>query len=254
MTAGPVVPICIRPVANMPNGSVPQRMFRMIYFLLMGSVRAVTVESFERVHRMLRDEGMGGIINRIYSHHRAVYFEMLLDKEIDPPQIGLDLRLDFNRTDEVVAWMKAQPVPGTWSPIELARIEERQQLIGGLYRGQELLGYTKLGWSTVYIMDYQCDLTLPERDCMVLDTYIAPKMRGSGLGSFLVTESSREMQRRGFTRRLSFVRADNAPMLRIAEKTGYRRLGQVDFFIILRRKYFRPDPLVLIEAGDTATT
>lgn len=240
-------------MVRMANGSVPQRLPDMVGSLPMSSSEAVTAKPLRRLRRLLREEGARGLVSRLYYHHRSIYFEMPLDEEIGPGQTDLNVRLDFNRPDEVVAWMKAQPVSGTWDPIELARMKERQQLIGGLYRGQELLGYTKLGWTTVYIMDYQCDLTLPEGDCMVLDTYIAPEMRGRGLASFLVTESSREMQSRGFVRRLSFVRTDNTPMLRVAEKAGYRRLGQVDFFIILRRKYFRPDPLVLIEARDTAS-
>jgi GNAT superfamily N-acetyltransferase len=230
----------------------------MIRSLPMTSLRSATAQSLRRLSRVLRNEGVLGLANRLsnrlYYHHRSVCFEMPLDKEIGQPQTDLDVRLDFSRTNEVVAWIKAQAVPGTWDPIELARITERQQLIGGLYHGQELVGYTKLGWSNVYIMDYQCDLALPERDCMVLDSYIAPKMRGHGLGGFLVTESSREMQRRGFARRLSFVRTDNTAMLRVAEKVGYRPLGQVDFFIILRKKYFRPYPLVLIEGCSTTGT
>lgn len=244
--------LSVRGLAKMASGSVARRMSGVIRFILMASFPEATMEPLRRVRRVLRDEGMRGLANRLYYHHRSVCFEMPLDKELGQPETDLDVRLDFGRIDEVVAWTKAQAVPGTWDPIELTRIKERQQLIGGLYHGQELVGYTKLGWSNVYIMDYQCDLTLPDRDCMVLDSYIAPKMRGHGLGDFLVRESSREMQRRGFARRLSFVRTDNKAMLRVAKKVGYRRLGQMDFFIVLRKKYFRPHPLVLIEARDTA--
>jgi GNAT superfamily N-acetyltransferase len=220
----------------------------------MTSFPAATAAPLRRLRRVLKDEGMRGLVQRLYYHHRSFCFEMPLDKEIRQPPTDLDVRLDFGRTDEVVDWIKALGVPGTYDATELARMKERQQLIGGLYRGEELLGYTKIGWSAVYIMDYRCDLTLPERDCIVLDSYVTPKMRGYGLGSFLVTESSREMQRRDFTRRLSFVRADNTAMLRVAEKVGYRPLGQVDFFVILRKKYFHPYPLVLIEAQDAAGT
>jgi len=202
-----------------------------------------------RATRMLRDEGLRGVVNRLYSRHRAIYFEKPLDTAVASVTSRTDLHLEFDRVAEVIDWMKAQPVDGTWSARELASMERRGQLIGGLYMGHELVGYTKLGWSRVYIMDYQCDLDLPEGDCMVLDSYIAPGRRGQGLGNFLVAESSREMAIRGFERRLSFVRADNVPMLRVAARAGYRRLGQVDFYIILRRKVFRPHPLDLIDAA-----
>lgn len=70
-------------------------------------------------------------------------------------------------------------------------------------------------------------------DADVQTVAVAPAAQGRGLGERLVRALADEAIRRGCTRLLLEVRADNAPALRLYERLGFARDG-------LRRSYYAP--------------
>lgn len=184
---------------------------------------------------------------RIYHRHRSIWFERPLDETLELIRPEFDGRLDFEHPRDVARWINERNIPGTNDPSEISSLLKRGQILAGVFDGAQIIGYVKIGWEKVYVLDYRIDLTFPPGDFYILDAYLIPEMRGLGGGPFIASASSLEMKQRGFKRRISHVRIDNLPMLKSGAKAGYREIGRVDFRMILGCKIFRPHPSTLID-------
>jgi hypothetical protein len=74
--------------------------------------------------------------------------------------------------------------PGTFDPIKIRTMLERGQLFVGLEEREALVGFAKIGWGTVYVLDCQMDLVLPPGDFFVIESFVVPERRGLGAGSY----------------------------------------------------------------------
>ena len=179
---------------------------------------------------------------KVYERQRAICFAMPLEDAAPPTQPRFPARLVFDAPQRVLDFIHRLNVPGTCDPVELRTMQERGHLLMGLEDGTELVGFMKLGWGTVYVLDYRMDFVLQPGDCFVLESYVIPERRGLGAGSYLIHGSNVELRQRGLQRRLSLVRADNPVMLRTASRVGYRNLGTVEYVSVCGRKILRPHP------------
>jgi ribosomal protein S18 acetylase RimI-like enzyme len=187
---------------------------------------------------------------KVYDRHRAHWMVRDLAAQPVRSEARPDLRLLVDAPDRVHAFLEQLRVPGTLDPVERRTMRERGHLLVGLLAGDTLIGFSKLGWNRVYVLDYRLDLELPPGWFYVLDTAVVPEWRRRGAGTFLVEETCAEMRSRGFTHRLSQVRADNAAMLATARRAGYALLGTVDYVSILGRRRWRPEVRTLIPTPD----
>ena len=190
---------------------------------------------------------LSAVGKRIFYRHRSIWYERPLDDTLQliPPRF--EGRIDFDSSEKVARWIDERNVPGTNDPAEISSMRERGHLFAGIYDREQLIGYVKIGWGTVYVLDYRIDLKLKDDDFFIIDAYVIPEKRGLGAGPFMVSASSLEMKRRGFRRRVSHVRSDNMAMIKSGRRAGYREIGRVDFLIIFGKKIFRPHPASFID-------
>lgn len=202
--------------------------------------------------RILRLRGIGAfwetVARRFYDRHQSLWFERRLDETLTLIGPRFDGRLDFDHPERVREWIARQDIPGLNDAIEIGSMKERGHYFAGVMNGDDLIGYIKIGWDRVYILDYGIDLKIPPGDYFIIDIYIDPAGRGLGAGPFLVSAAALEMKRRGFEGSIMHVRTDKDPMLKTCLRTGYREIGRVDYRSVLGRRIFRPHPAALIEA------
>jgi GNAT superfamily N-acetyltransferase len=194
--------------------------------------------------RVLRAYG-----RKLLDRHRSHWMILPLDAALQAVQPSFDARLVFDDPELVLEFIRGLQLPGTCEPIEIRSMQERGHLFVGLEAKDEWIGFAKIGWGVVHVLDYGIELELPPGFCFVLESYIVPEWRRRGAGRFLIAGTSIEMRNRGFTHRISHVRTGNRPMLEAARRVGYRTLGAVDFVSILGRKRFRPHPATLLAAA-----
>lgn len=190
---------------------------------------------------------LSAIRKKIFYRHRSIWYERPLDDSLQIIQPKFDGRINFDNSDEVVRWITERNIPGTNDPVEISSMRERGHLFAGIYDREQLIGYVKIGWGTVYVLDYRIDLKLRDGDFFILDAYLIPEKRGLGGGPFMVSASSMEMKKRGFKRRVSHARSDNIAMIKSGKRAGYREIGRVDFMIILGKKIIRPHPASFVD-------
>jgi len=186
---------------------------------------------------------------RLFDRHRSIWFERPLDDTIEVIRPRFDGRMDFDHPERALDFIREKNIPGTNDPLEIESMTERGHIFAGVMDGDDIIGFIKIGWDNVYVLDYETDIRVNAGDFFVIDIYIDPAMRGRGAGPFLVSASSLEMKRRGFARGVMHVRTDKTPMLRTCARTGYREIGRVDYRRILGRRVFRPHPAMIIKGA-----
>lgn len=189
---------------------------------------------------------MAAAFRKLYDRHQSVWFDRPLDDlELIKPRF--DGRLDFDNPEKVIAWIADRNISGINDPIEIEKMKERGHLFAGIMNGADIIGYIKLGWDKVYVLDYRYDLQLPKGEYFIIDIYVEPESRGLGAGPFIVSACTIEMHKRGFTGSIMHVRTDKTPMLKSAIRSGYREIGRVDYISLLGKKIFRPHPTQILE-------
>jgi GNAT superfamily N-acetyltransferase len=183
---------------------------------------------------------------KIYDHHRAVWMVRPLDEALHSSHMEFDAHLVVDDSDRVLEFVRRLEEPGTFDPGEIRSIRERGHLVVGLRAGDEWIGFSKLGWDLVYVLDYRIDLQLPPGAFFVMDSYVRPEWRGRGAGRFLLSATSFAMRDRGFTTRISHIRLDNARMRALGSPFGYREIGIVDFRSFLGTRRLTPHPATLL--------
>ncbi len=194
----------------------------------------------EELRRTLRAYG-----RKLVRRHRSRWFAMPLAGAGASPPPGFSPRLVLDSPDRVLEFIRRLDIPGTCDPVEIRTMRERGHLLVGLEGDGELVGFCKLGWEKVYVLDFCTDLELLPGDFFVIESYIVPSRRRLGAGTWLIQATNAVMHRRGFARRISHVETGNLAMLRTAARAGYRPLGEVEFVSVLGRKFFRPHPSTL---------
>lgn len=206
--------------------------------------------SISRAWQLYRREGAAQLLRaaarRFYDRHVSIWFDLPLDENLTLIEPRFKGWLDFDNPEKVIAWIGQRNVPGTNDPVEISTMRTRDQLFVGIMNDDRIIGYIKIGWDKVYVLDYRIDIAIPKGEYFIIDIYVEPESRGLGAGPFLVSASTIEMKKRGFTGSIMHVRTDKTPMLRSCARTGYREIGKVDYISVLGKKYFRPHPLTLL--------
>jgi len=204
-----------------------------------------------RAWHTLVDEGAGAfaraMVGKAYFHHRSIWFDLALTDSMEVIRPKFDGWLDFDNTKKIYGWIEERNVAGTNDPYEIAHMKEAGHFFVGIMNGDKIMGYMKLGWDRVYVLDYRIELQMPPESYFVIDIFIAPENRGLGAGPFLSSASAIEMKRRGFKRAIMHVRTDKTPMLKSGAKAGYVEIGRVDYQSILGKKVFHPHPSVFLK-------
>lgn len=205
---------------------------------------------FSKIAQIIRHNGWRFLIHEIrrklYDSHHSVWFAISLADEIKVIKPRFDGRLDFDNPEEVIRFIEKYDIPGTNDPIEMSSILDRKQYFVGIKNGDDLIGYIKIGWDKVYIVDYGLDFEMPSGCYFIIDIFVDPDARGMGAGPFLSSASAAEMKNRGFKSSIMHVRTSKTPMLKSAVHAGYSEIGRVKYSSILGRKLFHPHPLKLL--------
>lgn len=204
------------------------------------------ISKVAKAWRILTKEGFFSLLRAMrgykYYRHKSIWFALPLndDIRIAPPRFRG--RLDFDNPGGIISWIEKHNIPGTNDRNEISKMKDRGHLFVGVMDQNEIMGYLKIGWDTVYVLDYDTDIQLPEGDYFILDFYISPEGRGRGGGAFALTALALEMKQRGFKRGVMHVRIDKIPMLKSGASTGYQEIGRVDYTSLLGMRLFRPYP------------
>lgn len=113
------------------------------------------------------------------------------------------------------------------------------------YNG-EIIGYLKVGFKWVYILDYDDRIEFPDRNSFIYDTFVMPEFRGKNIAPFLLNETMRYLKDRQFQKIWCHIPDWNHRSRRAFEKLNFQCVAHVRYLKILSHKFFTKSPTKIL--------
>jgi len=206
--------------------------------------------------RILRRQGLIAFVSAILRKLKHVIFISnsadwyVRDISAPLPDIvpRLNAQVIFDSRNELIEWLREHHLSFSWmySPLEIKTALSDGHIFPHLKHNGEIVGYVKLGFKRVYILDYGKIIEFPPKQCFIYDTFIMPDSRGKELAPFLVRETIKWLKGQGFERIWCHIPSWNISSCRAFEKLGFQKVGNVRYLKLLGIEFFTKDPRVLI--------
>jgi Fe-coproporphyrin III synthase len=235
------------------NGNV---LGKFLYFLeagvIGGAKRAVDPmkRAFHKAVEIYKQQGALKLLARllaklwslIFRMNSAIWFEKDL-RYIPEFKPTIPATIDVSSTKEAVEWLKSQKDTWLVNDRELEAAERNGHIFAVVRHDGGIVGVQKVGLKSVYVADYEKEISLPEKMAFIVESYIAPEFRGKVLALFLIVEVMRHLKQQGFTRVRTHVPLWNKASLKTAARIGFRNIGIVRCFHLLGLTILTGNPL-----------
>ncbi len=237
--------------------TVNHRFFSLLEDVFMGAFSAVR-EYLPKIRKAYESEGIPLLLVRIFRRIRyavfqtnnALWFSRNLSYPIleIQPRVPLEVDWDFSRTLEWLRTRTPSDIPWLFSHKGKKEtkigIKRRHYFVNAKHQGN-IIGYVKIGYGEVYIMDFDMSVYFPRGTALIYDTYIVPDFRGLGVAPFLITDVMRSLKERGYQRVLCHIRTENLASISAYTKCSFEELKHVWYFRLFGKKWFSTHPETL---------
>lgn len=180
------------------------------------------------------------IIKNLFCYKKFGWYEKkLLDLSL-PIKSKIDVKIDFVSTDEVIDWIREKRIPGTDNSFEIEYAQANKHYFPGVKYNDKIIGFEKIGFGKIFILDFEGFIHLPDKAAMIYDTFILPEYRNLGMASFLTKESLIYLKNKGFEKIYCHILPTNESSIRSFLKVGFKKIRNIYFFKILGMKFIIP--------------
>ena len=194
-----------------------------------------------------RTEGLNGVweavatrtVHRVVRASRFTVFAQSLERipDVAPPAGIRIARFGLAEVDALA------PIVGHRERARFRRMLEIGCIGLAAWRGEQPVGY---GWVAIEMHPEvsRCPLELPPHAAYLLDLYVVPAERGTGLGSALAAERLRTARQGGRTEGWRMITPDNTASLRTLRRSGAapRVVGTIRYLKLGPRLFARFTP------------
>jgi len=102
----------------------------------------------------------------------------------------------------------------------------------------EILHYKWVAFDEAYVSELDRNIYFDSNSAYIYSVYTVPDYRGFGLDPKVTTKVFDYLNKKGIEKVYILVRHNNLPSLRVIQKVGYRKMGEIRFIQVLGfRKY-----------------
>lgn len=171
---------------------------------------------------------------RSFQTSASGWYHLHLADPVAPPPLPGDLEfrvLEAAAREPLHHWLSThrKTYPWVYNTQEMASARSHHHCYPVLLREGHIVGFIKLARGRVFIHDFECEVPLPSGVALIYDTFIDPELRGTGLGSGLITETAGWWRDQGGRSVLCHIEDWNASSVRAFSKAGFRRFGTVRY-------------------------
>ena len=200
----------------------------------------------ERALNAYRSEGLGMLLRnirrRLWDYQKAVWLARDLSVVLRRNETSLPLEIDFSHPEETIEWLVRQNILGTADPRELAVARKYKHLLPLVRMEGEIVGYLKIGFEKVYVLDFDREFHFPGRVAFAYDVYVIPRLRGKNVAPFLIDRVSEFMKEKGYTEIYGHIRVKNLASIRACQKCGFKPVKVISWFSLFGLRLFSFPP------------
>jgi GNAT superfamily N-acetyltransferase len=170
----------------------------------------------------------GGALRRIrhivYHGNRATWYEKRLDAE-PGWEIPLGLEIRDDRLEELLDWLKAGDRDYMYVEEEIRCAREFDHVFLSVRFQGRLVGYIKIAFGCVYVLDFKKRMPLPDGMAFFFDMYVLPELRGRGIATSVLRQAMRTAKERGCRAVRCHIPDWNTPSRRAVTTLGFEPIG-----------------------------
>ncbi len=154
----------------------------------------------------------------------------------------------FDATENVMAWLAELSRSYGWVYVEaeLATARKWGHVYGLLEIDGHYAGYVKIGFSHVYIGDFDRAIAIPQDTAFIYDTFIHPEYRRRGLGRHLIGESLRYLHRQKKQSVWCHIPDWNTASIRAFGGNNFKKMGHIRYLRIARWGFTSRNPETML--------
>ena len=217
----------------------------------------ITKYYYHRSLRVLKQNGTSRLLRYILTKLKHILFETNsadwycrdLRNEVTDIVPSKSVQIIFDNKDEIVRWLRENRFAYSWiyvpQEIETAILEKH--IFPYVKCHGRIIGYVKVGFKRVYIMDYNKIIDFPDKDSFIYDTFILPEFRGENIAPFLLEETIKYLRNQGYERLWCHIPSWNTSSRRAFAKLNFERIDCIRYLRILNLRFFTRSPQKLLE-------
>jgi RimJ/RimL family protein N-acetyltransferase len=184
------------------------------------------------------------IRNATYKTNDAIWFVRELDQPVPESKSEDAPQIEFDADEEIIAWLMRQHGNFRWMYVrEELEVKEKEGHIFPILRYEDkIIGYIKIGFNKVYIMDFGKLVSVPRQSALIYDTFILPEYRSRGFAAFLISGVMLYLKEAGFKKLWCHIPPWNEASIRVYTKLGFNKIEHVKYLRLLCWKFFNCNP------------
>jgi ribosomal protein S18 acetylase RimI-like enzyme len=184
--------------------------------------------------KILLKQMMKKMLSPIIITNSAIWFEKDLTEELTDYKLKFPVEVDTSSIDKTINWLKNQKESWVVNQEEITTAYKYNHCWPFVSINGKIIGCIKIGFDSVFILDYKQVIKFPEKIAFIYDTFVLEEQRGKGIGKYLINQAIKFLKSQGYTKVRCHIPPWNKISIGVYEKMGFKKISYIRFFRIFR--------------------
>jgi ribosomal protein S18 acetylase RimI-like enzyme len=209
---------------------------------------------YSKIKHVYKKSGIKGLKKAVFSKfygflwksNCSMWFERSLNQPFNNITPELPIYISFSGNNETIEWIQRNKDDWYFMRKEIdVAIRNGHFFPHVKTDDNKIIGYMKIGCNTVFVKDFDRNITFPRGTAFVYDTYVSEEYRKKRVAQVMITEVMKYLKQRGYDHLRCHIEMWNKPSLEAYKKIGFEELKKIRFLRILGLELLSGDPLKL---------
>lgn len=208
----------------------------------------------KKIKRAYQEKGISGVLRRslqrctrvLFETNDAIWFNRDLNEDVLSVDSDIQLKVTINNFKETYDWISQMQTHWMLNANEFNTALQQGHFWANIKHENNIIGYIKLGYNNVYIVDYNMAIHFPPKVAFIYDTYVLPELRGHKVASYFINEVADYLKNDGYCTLMCHIPRWNIASIKSYERIGFKRMGKIRYLKIFGFSYLTANPLKMV--------
>lgn len=178
-----------------------------------------------------------------FKTNSSIWYEKELggsQKRRKNPSLPVSVSFRAEEREEVIEWIRERHSEFPWMYFseEVRSARANGHIYAKITLHGKIIGYAKIGFKSVFIHDFDEEVSFREKDAFLYDIFVLPEYRGFNIATFVHHLSCDFLLSRGYTHVFCHIEDWNKPSIRSIEKSGFRPFRKIRYMRVFNLRFF----------------